>query len=223
MHITTGKEQLLKVISRQIDSNFILDESEKHILSESLPATLARCETNFSTTTNKYYSDTNGNARFNPYHSGQYTVFLYFLSREVATTGDTTLADKIYYLNRMMNGLDLYYEVILPDVFALDHPLGSILGRATYGNQFVFNQNCTVGGNHDIYPELGDYVTLFANATVIGQCHIGNNVFISAGAYVKDEDIPDNTLVFGRSPHLVLKQKPAEYFFQESPFKAHHD
>lgn len=223
MKITAGRETLNRLICRQIDNNFLLDQEEKSLLLNKVPAALERCGTNFSANRNKYFSDPGGNAIFNPYHSGQYTTFLYFLSREVSSAGFSQLADKVYYLNRMMNGLDLFYEVALPNVFALDHPLGSILGRATYGNRFVFNQNCTVGGNHDVYPVLGDYVTLFANATVIGRCKIGNNVFISAGCYIKDEDIPDNTIVFGRSPNLILKQKPTEYFYRESPFKAHHD
>ncbi len=51
--------------------------------------------------------------------------------------------------------------------------------------------------------------------------NIGDNVFISAGAFVKDQDIPNNTIVFGKSPNLILKQKPSEYFYESSLFKCH--
>lgn len=222
MHTTIGNEKLLKLISCQIDSNFILEESEKITLSNTLTETLTRCETNFSANQNKYYSDAEGNTQFDPYHSGQYTVFLYFLSRRVAAAGNTELADKIYYLNRMMNGLDLFYQTELPDVFFHDHPLGSVLGKADYGSCFCFQQGCTVGNNHGQYPTIGEYVRMFANSSIIGRCSIGNNVFISAGVLIKDEDVPPNTIVFGRSPNLTFKAKPADYFLKSSPFKRHH-
>jgi serine O-acetyltransferase len=41
---------------------------------------------------------------------------------------NTTLADRIYYLNKALNGLDLFYEVEMPDVFYLDHPVGTVIG-----------------------------------------------------------------------------------------------
>jgi len=135
--------------------------------------------------------------------------------------GDSELADKIYYLNKTLNSFDLFYEIKMPNIFFLDHPYASILGRAQYKDYFIFQQNCTVGNNHGIYPTFGEYVWLFSNAAVIGDCNIGNNVFISIGAYVKDTDIPDNTIVFGKSPDLVIKSKSAEYFYSKSPFRYH--
>lgn len=37
-----------------------------------------------------------------------------------------------------MNGCDLYHEVNLPHYFTLDHPVGSVMGRAEYGEGFQF-------------------------------------------------------------------------------------
>ncbi|WP_394370386.1 hypothetical protein [Phocaeicola dorei] len=42
---------------------------------------------------------------------------------------------------------------------------------------------------------------------MLGESHIGNNVWIGAGALVKNTDIPDNSLVFGQSPNLIIKQR----------------
>lgn len=106
-----------------------------------------------------------------------------------------------------MNACDLYHEVELPSFFKLDHPVGSVMGRAKYGNGFSFTQNCTVGNNKGIYPIIGENVRMCANASIIGKCVIGNNVTIGANSGVKDEDIPDNSLVFGQSPHLIIKQR----------------
>jgi serine O-acetyltransferase len=93
----------------------------------------------------------------------------------------------------------------------LDHPVGSVMGRAKYSDYFSFGQNCTVGNNHSIYPVIGDHVKMCASSMILGNCTIGNNVIIGAGACVKDENIPDNSLVFGNSPNLIIKpRKPTE-------------
>ena len=107
----------------------------------------------------------------------------------------------------MLNGCDLFYEVELPDFFILDHPVGSVMARAQYGEGFLFRHNCTVGNNHGIYPIIGKNVELCANASILGNCHIGDNVTIGAYACVKDQDVPDNSIVFGQSPNLIIKTK----------------
>lgn len=110
-----------------------------------------------------------------------------------------------------MHSVDWYYEIELPEYWGVEHTLGSVLGRAKYGKGFFIYQGCTVGGNKKIYPELGENVILYANATVLGSSKIGNNVVISTGTTVKDESIPDCCLVFGQSPNLIIKRKDAAY------------
>ena len=51
---------------------------------------------------------------------------------------------KFYYLNKIMNSVEMFYEVELPSVFCCDHPLGSVMGRARYSDFFYFSQGCTV-------------------------------------------------------------------------------
>lgn len=76
---------------------------------------------------------------FNPFHSCQYTIFLYYYARIIAMqTEGRLLADKLYYLNKMMNGVDLYHQIELPAVWGCEHPMGSIMGRATFGEYFFF-------------------------------------------------------------------------------------
>ena len=135
-------------------------------------------------------------------------TFLYFLANELyRNIGPSLLSDKLYYLNKIMNGLDMYYAIELPEVWSAEHPVGSVLGRAKYGNGFYFYQGCTVGGNHGIYPNIGKNVKMFAHSHIIGNCYIGDNVVLGAGCLVKDENIPDNSIVFGQTPNLIIKRK----------------
>lgn len=154
---------------------------------------------------NKYYQRVK---EINITHSGQYTIFLYFLANEMFKNGvNSNICSQVYYLNKILNSVDLFYEVELPEFFFCDHPLGSVIGRAKYGNYFTFLQGCTVGNNNGLYPTIGDFVTMMSNSSVIGNCHIGSNVVIGANACIKDVDIPDNCLVFGQSPNLIIKER----------------
>lgn len=115
------------------------------------------------------------------------------------------IADKVYCLNKLLNAVDLFYAIEFPEHWSCEHPIGSVMGRARYGDYFFFYQGCTVGGNHGEYPVIGNNVTMYSNSKVLGKSHIGNNVIVGANAYVKDTDIPDNSMVFGQFPNLIVK------------------
>lgn len=204
-------ENIKSLVIRQLDNAFSLNGEGINKISLVFPFVMKRVEENFSHSNNKYYNK-DGETYFNPFHSGQYCIFLYYLAREIAhpqgeIERDSILADKIYYLNKIMNSVDLFYEIELPDHFGVEHPLGSIMGRAKFGDEFFFYQGCTVGGNHMKYPEIGNHVTMYANTSIIGDSHIGNNVSVGAGCLIKDENVPDNSYVFGQSPNLIIKPK----------------
>ena len=114
-------------------------------------------------------------------------------------------------MNKIMHCNDWFYAIDLPVHFHCEHPLGSVLGKAKYGDYLFVYQGTTVGGNRShgelTYPTIGNNVILFANATVLGNCQIGNNVVVSSGSYLINEIIPDNCIVFGQSPNIVIKEK----------------
>ena len=219
MRLEIPQSDLLSLLARQIDNFFTLDAAEKALLADVLPAVLDKVEQCFARIDNKYYRRSDG-LYFNPFHSGQYTIFLYTVARTLFERHPerSVIADKVYYLNKCMNGLDLFYEVKMPPVFFLDHPLGTVMGRGTFGNYFTFFQGCTVGGNKDVYPVMGENVQMLSGSKVVGNSRIGDNVIISANAYVKDTDIPSCSIVFGSSPNLTIKSRDQAYFRQNFLF-----
>lgn len=206
MNLAIPKESIEQLLIKQIDNLFMLEANEAILIHEAFGIVLERCEYCFSHSNNKYYSK-EGITYFNPFHSGQYSIFLYYFSNEIWIQGNSLLADKIYYLNKALNACDLFYQVGLPKIFMLDHPVGSVMGRANYSDFLSFGQNCTIGNNKGIYPTLGTHVRMCANSMIIGNCNIGDNVTLGANACVKDEDIEANMIVFGSSPNLILKKK----------------
>lgn len=161
----------------------------------------------------KYYD-----GKIDPYNSVMYCIFLYWLGHFLYLGGGQTktessvalkMANKVYYLNKMLNGNDIFYAIELPKFWCCEHPVGAVLGRADFGNSFYFYQGCTVGGSlHNdkiCYPQIGNNVTMFSDSKILGASVIGNNCVLSANTYLINERIPDNSLVFGQSPNIVIK------------------
>lgn len=215
MLFTIPKEDILAQLLMQLKSHFFITEEEQIVIEARFENALAACEENFSHSENKYYFVEGGAkmCKFNPYHAVQYMTFLYYLSHDIYKNANIgQLCDKIYYLNKIYHSVDLFYAIELPCHFGAEHPLGAVMGRAKYSNGFFFYQGCTVGGTHDkrgfvFYPEIGENCHMFSNSSILGNCHIGKNVNIGAGAIVKNQDVPDNCTVFGESPNLVVKRK----------------
>lgn len=149
-----------------------------------------------------------------PTFSVTWSIFLYRLSRLLFQKGNNHEADCVYYLNKIMHSNDWFYQVDLPVHFGAEHPLGSVLGKAEYGDYFFIYQGTTVGGNRTgeklFYPVLGNNVLLYANATVLGKSVLGDNVIISANSYLINEIIPSNCIVYGKSPNIVIREKSEE-------------
>lgn len=184
-------------------------EVDEEIILSGVPAALDAIQKNYEGLPNKRFFD-DKDVHFAPLMSVQWMNFLYRLSHALYKMGETA-ADQVYYLNKIMHSVDWFYAIELPVHFLCEHPLGSVLGRAEYGDYFFIYQGTTVGGNRSkgvlSYPKIGTNVILFANATVIGESVIGNNVVISAGTQIINDTIPSNCIVFGKSPNLVVKRK----------------
>lgn len=182
---------------------------------ENVPYALSEMETNYDSYSDMRYLRGGDEVLFSPYISTQWMIFLYRLSRRLFLLGKKNEADQVYYLNKIMHSIDWLYAVDLPPHFFCEHPHGSVLGRAKYGDFFFINQGVTVGGNYKngicFYPKINENVTMFANATVLGNSIIGKNVIVAANTYLIDETIPDNCLVFGKSPEITINEKSESY------------
>lgn len=75
------------------------------------------------------------------------------------------------------------------------------------GKNFTCLHMVTIGSNgpRGEIPTIGDNVTVYVGAVIIGDIKIGNNVEIAANAVV-NKDIPDNCIV-GGVPAKIIKQK----------------
>jgi serine O-acetyltransferase len=144
---------------------------------------------------------------FDHLHTDQYAMFLYLVAHTAFSVGgNDRFAAQVYALNKSLHALDVFYEVELPGIFAFQHPVGTVLGRATYSDYLLVYQRCTVGSTLDgESPVIGRGVVLFGGSHVIGRCRIGNNVLVSAASLLLNASVPDNSLVFGQVPALTVR------------------
>lgn len=220
IHIAGGMERLRGQVLRRLA---LLNEVDAALTAEvdaMLPAVMRRVADCWRGIGNKYYNR-DGAPYFDGDHSNHFCQFLLIFAQDSAAAGRMGLADKLFALNKMMNGCDIYHGVQLPECFYIDHSVGIVLGRAVYGERFYLSQHCTVGSNPGIeeYPVLGADNYMMAGATVIGKVHTGARVIFAAGSCVKDIAIPDDSIVFGRSPDVTIKNLKSETFKKFTPFK----
>ena len=125
----------------------------------------------------------------------------YTLMREaLLEKHDRVWAEHFYKRLRKEFHIDIIPEIDLPWPFRVVHPLGTVLGRATYASHLVVYQNVGVGSNlKRERPVFNGPCVLFPGAKVLGRSVIGKNVYITANTVVNDATVPDNCIVFPRS------------------------
>lgn len=217
LSLSINEPSLVTYVTKQLNHYFPDDDvvTENTVASVIYDA-LARVERCFQTIHLPYYLK-NENPFFNHLHGDHYAAFLYILSRQAYLSSLEILATKIFLLNKALFGIDAFYTIQLPESFVFVHPLGTILGRATYSNHFVVYQGVTIGANAEgIYPTFSEQTLLFSNSSVIGECQIGKNFVLGAKSSLIDTIVPDNKVLVGNYPnHKILNNASnqiAKYF-----------
>ena len=128
---------------------------------------------------------------------------------------------------RMMNevihastGIDIHPGATIGKSFFIDHGTGVVIGETSViGDNVKLYQGVTLGAlsfpkngcgvllrDTKRHPTVGNNVTIYANATILGDITIGDNSTIASNAWIK-EDIPANSRVLTAPPKITIKQK----------------
>lgn len=88
------------------------------------------------------------------------------------------------------------------------HGYSTIVFARSIGKNFTVYQQVTIGRGKKVdgndIPIIGDNVTVYAGAIIVGGVRIGNNATIGAGAVVT-KDVPDNATVVGAPMRVIEK------------------
>lgn len=208
IHTSLSSDQLGNLAVAQVNTSF--PDGQIVSLSDLMPAVggaLARLQHSFTHVRNKYFFD-GTKAIFDHLHGDQYAMWLYFLSSELFRIGGPEHAcKKLFLLNKMLHGCDIFYEVELPSVFLLVHPLGTVLGRGRYDDFFIAYQRCGIGSNHDVYPVLGKHITMSPGSAILGNSTVGENCTIAAESLLLDQSLSANSVYIGNPRDHMIRPK----------------
>lgn len=224
--VDIGEEALYSYLSNQL-STFLPDgiafenEDTKRAFSQALE----RAEKCFSHVALPGFSDDQGNAYLSHLHTDQYAMFLYFFMNSLwKQSNNTVICSKVMTLNRMLHGFFLSFKCALPEIFCLQHPLGTVLGNACYNDYLVVLQNVTVNtgvsSDGSLCPVLGKGLFLGAGSKIIGTEPIGDRCSLGVNAVVYNQRVEDDSIVISREGgiDIVKRKKPdcqAQVFFRD--------
>lgn len=155
--------------------------------------------------------------QFNVLQSSQHCIYLYFLANTIwKASGDTAAPTRLFLMNKALNGIDLFYEIAMPEVFYIGHSVGIVLAKATYGNHLVLYQNSTIGRHKADIPVIGERVVVYPNSAIIGRSVVGDDAVVSQGTSVINKRVPAGQMAFRSGDGLAFSPRPddllAEYF-----------
>lgn len=202
--LNSSRGSLLKYVTTQLQTFFPDgDDTHNNILDSCMDKALNRLEVCINPV--KMWKT----GEFDYLHSSQYAIFLYFLANSIWQQEGKNCrrtCNRLFFLNKTLNGIDCFYEIQMPEIFFIGHSVGIVLAKASYGNYLVLYQNSTVGKSHGIAPVIDDNVIMYPNSAVLGASHIRSGSTLSQGVSVINKTTDENCLVFqGSNGNLICK------------------
>lgn len=111
-------------------------------------------------------------------------------------------------------GFQIYPETEIGEGFYLGHWGTLVINpKVKIGKNCNIAQGVTIGqanrGKNKGFPEIGNEVWIGANAVIVGNIKVGNNVLIAPNSYV-NTDIPSNSVVMGNPAQIFPNENATE-------------
>ncbi len=148
-------------------------------------------------------------------------VSLQRFAHELYRLGVPLLPRMITEFAHERTGTDIHPGARIGEYFFIDHCTGVVIGEtATIGHHVKIYQGVTLGaksfevdtdGNPvkgvKRHPDVGDHVTIYAHATILGgDTRIGNQSIVGANVWLL-ESIPDNSIAYYKNENLVVRSR----------------
>ena len=123
-----------------------------------------------------------------------WATMLYRVSRLLVRHRLASLGRLVHAFARVVTSSDLNPGAVIGPGFYLYHGLGTVIGKGSHlGARVLVCQGVTTGGGH---VRVGDDVSIWAGAKVIGDVTVGDRSEIGANAVVV-ADVPADTVAVG--------------------------
>ena len=150
-------------------------------------------------------------------YPGFKAIAIYRISHALYKLGYTVQARYLSEHAHSMTGIDIHPGANIDYPFFIDHGTGIVIGQtSTIGKRVKIYQCVTLGAvslsdanslrGVVRHPQVGNDVTIYAGASLLGAIKIGDNVTIGSNVFLL-EDVPSNTRVVIGKPALVFTKK----------------
>ena len=141
----------------------------------------------------------------------------YRIAHELFNIGEKIIARIITEEAHKETGVDIHPGAMISSPFFIDHGTGIVIGETTIIGKYVkLYQGVTLGAlslsdgyklkGVKRHPTVGDYVTIYANASILGgDAVIGSHVTIGGNVFLT-ESVKDNMKVTISKPELVFME-----------------
>ena len=150
-------------------------------------------------------------------YPGFKAVAIYRISHVLYKLGYKIHARFFSEIGHSMTGIDIHPAAEISYPFFIDHGTGIVIGQTSSIGKHVKLYQCVTLGAVSLsnanelrgvvrHPQVGNNVTIYAGASLLGAIRIGDNVTIGSNVFLT-EDVPNNTRVIIGKPELIIKSK----------------
>mgnify|MGYP000906258806 CR=1 FL=1 len=131
-------------------------------------------------------------------------ILLYRISREYFLKGNSK-CDYYSLLGRFLSGFEIYYSAEIGNGLRINHGIGTVIGaRVKIGDNCLIHQNITLGDKNSGRPTIGNNITIYSGAKILGDIHIGDGSIIGANS-VCLKNAPAGSVLVGIPSKLINK------------------
>jgi serine O-acetyltransferase len=141
-------------------------------------------------------------------YPGFYATAVYRIAHELVRLGVSLLPRMLTEYAHSKTGIDIHPAAQIGRAFVIDHGTGTVIGAtALVGNHVKIYHGVTLGAlqvdkslaNTKRHPTIGDYVIIYANATVLGgQTTIGHHSILGGNIWLT-QSVPPHSHVYQES------------------------
>ena len=126
----------------------------------------------------------------------------------------------LYKRERIKRGIDISPETNIGGGVYFGHPYGiTINPQAIIGYNVNIHKGVTIGrenrGERIGAPQIGNYVWIGVNATVVGNVTIGDDVLIAPNSFI-NFDVPSHSIVIGNPGRIVYRMNATEGYINNT-------
>ena len=150
-------------------------------------------------------------------YPGFKAIAIYRISHAIYKLGYKVQARFISEVAHSQTGIDIHPAATISYPFFIDHGTGIVVGETSKIGKRAKIYQCVTLGAVSLsnakelrgvvrHPQVGDNVTIYAGASLLGPIKIGDNVTIGSNVFLT-KDVASNMKVIIGEPELIYKNK----------------